>query len=95
MRVLVVPGAPLVRSGPYRWMEHPNYIAVALELLAGPMMFGAWRTACAISTLNAIALGVRIRAEERALDRASSGRELRPMTGHLQLMEVERRLKWG
>ncbi|HET9325920.1 MAG TPA: isoprenylcysteine carboxylmethyltransferase family protein [Candidatus Eisenbacteria bacterium] len=67
VRILVVPGAPLVRTGPYRWLRHPNYVAVVIELMAGPMLFGAWRTALLISALNAIALTIRIRAEERAL----------------------------
>jgi len=75
VRVWVVPGMPLVRRGPYRWMRHPNYVAVAIELIAAPLMFGAWRTAAAISALNAAALAVRIRAEERAL----RGAQLDPM----------------
>jgi len=66
-RVLVVPGAPLVRTGPYRWLKHPNYVAVVVELIAAPMLFGAWRTALAVSLLNAAALTIRIRCEERAL----------------------------
>ena len=66
-RVLVLPGAPLVRRGPYRWLRHPNYVAVAIEFLAAPLMFGAWRTALAFSLANAVMLGVRIRSEERAL----------------------------
>jgi len=67
VRVLVVPGAPLVRTGPYRFLRHPNYVAVVMELVAAPMIFGAWRTAVAVSLLNAIALLVRIRCEEKAL----------------------------
>ena len=67
VRVLVVPGAALVRSGPYRWLRHPNYVAVAIELVAAPMLFGAWRTAVVVTLLNAVALGVRIRCEEKAL----------------------------
>lgn len=66
-RVLVLPGAPLVRSGPYRWLRHPNYVAVVAELAAAPMMFGAWRTALAASALNLAALAIRVRVEERAL----------------------------
>ena len=66
-RVLVLPGVPLVRRGPYRWMRHPNYLAVVVELLAAPLMFGAWRTALAFSAANLFALRVRIRCEERAL----------------------------
>ena len=67
VRVLAIPGAPLVRRGPYRFWRHPNYLAVTLELLAAPLLFGAWRTALGVSVLNAVALGVRIRVEERAL----------------------------
>ena len=70
VRILVIPGAPLVKRGPYGWLQHPNYLAVVLELIAGPMMFGAWRTAAAVSALNAIALWIRVRAENRALGRA-------------------------
>ena len=67
VRVLVVPGAPLVRTGPYRFLRHPNYVAVVMELLAAPLIFGAWRTALVVSALNAVALWIRIRCEERAL----------------------------
>jgi methyltransferase len=48
-------------------MRHPNYLAVIVELLAAPLMFGAWRTAVAISLLDLVALGIRIHAEEVAL----------------------------
>jgi methyltransferase len=67
VRVLVVPGAPLVRTGPYRYLRHPNYVAVVMELLAAPLIFGAWRTAILVSALNGVALWIRIRCEERAL----------------------------
>jgi methyltransferase len=70
VRIYVIPGVARVRSGVYRFMRHPNYLAVVIELLAAPMIFGAWRTALAASALNAIALTVRIRAEEDALRRA-------------------------
>ena len=67
-RVWVVPGEhPLVRSGPYRWLRHPAYVAVTLELLAAPLMFGAWRTAIGAGAFNAVLLSLRIRDEERAL----------------------------
>lgn len=65
--IWVLPAAPLVKRGPYRFLRHPNYVAVAIELLAAPMMFGAWRTAILVSALNLFALSIRIRAEERAL----------------------------
>ncbi len=67
-RILVVPGEPLVRRGPYRYVRHPNYIAVAAELASVPMLFGAWVTAVVATALNAaLLLGVRIPAEDRAL----------------------------
>ena len=66
-RVLVLAGAPRVRHGPYRWLRHPNYLAVVIEFIAAPLMFGAWRTALAFSLANLLALTVRIRCEERAL----------------------------
>ncbi len=72
VRIWVVPGLAPVRSGPYRFARHPNYVAVAVELLAAPLMFGAWRTAVGISALNLVALAVRIRAEERALAGAAA-----------------------
>ncbi|HEY6572729.1 MAG TPA: isoprenylcysteine carboxylmethyltransferase family protein, partial [Candidatus Eisenbacteria bacterium] len=60
-------GEPRVRRGPYRFLAHPNYLGVVLELAAIPLLFGAWRTALAAGILNAILLAVRIRAEARAL----------------------------
>jgi len=67
VKIWVLPGEPLVERGPYRWLRHPNYVAVVLELIAAPMMFGAWRTTIVITLLNALALRVRIREEEKAL----------------------------
>lgn len=67
VRILVVPGAKLVRAGPYRLFPHPNYVVVAVEVLTLPLIFGAWTTALVFSVLNAAFLYVRIRAENRAL----------------------------
>jgi methyltransferase len=67
VRILVVPGGKLVRSGPYRYFPHPNYVVVAAEVLTFPLIFGAWITAVVFSILNSAFLYVRIRAEERAL----------------------------
>jgi len=66
-RVLVVPDSRLVRSGPYRYFPHPNYVVVAVEILMFPLIFGAWITAIVFSILNAALLFVRIRTENRAL----------------------------
>lgn len=69
-RVIVVPGMPLVRRGIYRWerMRHPNYLIVAIEGVALPLVHTAWITALVFTVLNAILLlGFRIPAENRAL----------------------------
>lgn len=68
-RVIVVPGLPRVTGGPYRWMGHPNYVAVAAEGLALPLVHGAWATALVFTVLNAALMAVRIRCEDRALAR--------------------------
>ena len=69
-RIIVVPGLPPVTRGPYRYLRHPNYVAVVLELAAVPLIHGAWVTALAFSLGNAVLLLVRIRAEEAALGTA-------------------------
>ena len=66
-RVIVVPGMPPVTSGPYRFLRHPNYVAVVLELLVVPLIHGAWVTSAVFTVGNAALLFVRIRAEEAAL----------------------------
>jgi methyltransferase len=67
-RVIVVPGLPLVRRGPYRLLPHPNYVAVVLEGIVLPLVATGWLTALAFTLLNAVLLlGFRIPAEERAL----------------------------
>ncbi|MHB1047256.1 MAG: isoprenylcysteine carboxyl methyltransferase family protein [Thermoanaerobaculia bacterium] len=68
-RVIVVPGVSPVTSGPYRFLRHPNYLAVVLEMAAVPLTHGAWLTALVFSALNAALLAHRIPAEERALGR--------------------------
>jgi methyltransferase len=66
-RIIVLPGAPLVSSGPYRFMRHPNYMIVIAEIAILPLAFGLWGTALAFSVANAAILAIRIRAEARAL----------------------------
>lgn len=66
-RVIVLPGALRIRGGPYRFLPHPNYVAVVVEGIALPLVHGAWVTAIVFSVLNAWLLTVRIRTEDRAL----------------------------
>ena len=70
-RVIVVPGAPLVARGPYRWLRHPNYVAVVVEGAALPLVHSAWMTALGFTVLNGLLLTVRIRCEEAALATAA------------------------
>jgi methyltransferase len=71
-RVIVLPRTPLVAHGPYRFLRHPNYLAVTLEIAAIPLAHSAWITAAVFSALNAALLLVRIRVENRALREVAS-----------------------
>lgn len=66
-RVIVAPGLPRVTSGPYRFLSHPNYVAVVVEGVALPLVHSAWITALVFTLCNAVLLSVRIRVENRAL----------------------------
>ncbi len=66
-RVIVIPGLPLVKRGPYRWLSHPNYVAVVVEGFALPLVHTAWITASVFTVLNAALLRVRVRVENAAL----------------------------
>lgn len=66
-KVVVVPGAPRVASGPYRRLRHPNYVAVAIEGVCLPLVHSAWITATVFTVCNALLLRTRIRVEEQAL----------------------------
>ena len=66
-RVMVVPGAKRIRAGPYRFLNHPNYLIVCGEIAVVPLMFGAWPLAVIASALNLLALRTRIRVENQAL----------------------------
>ena len=72
-RVILMPGAPRVKRGPYRWFRHPNYAVVAAEIALLPLAFGAWRMALLFSVLNALLLAHRIRIENAALASARAG----------------------
>ncbi|TLF64883.1 isoprenylcysteine carboxyl methyltransferase family protein, partial [Bacillus spizizenii] len=67
-KILVVPGAELVKKGPYKWMKHPNYTVVILEILLIPLLYQAYVTMCLFSIVNAVLLTVRIRTEDKALE---------------------------
>lgn len=77
-RVIVVPGRQRVKRGPYRWLHHPNYVAVVIEGFALPLVHTAWVTALAFTVLNAVLLlAFRLPVENRALESlepATSGR---------------------
>jgi methyltransferase len=66
-RIIVLPGEPLVRRGPYRWLPHPNYLVVVGEIAVLPLVFGMPAYAAIFSVLNALVLWIRIRAESTAL----------------------------
>jgi methyltransferase len=66
-RVIVVPGAARVTGGPYRYLSHPNYVAVALEGVALPLVHSAWITAVVFTVLNAALMMARIKVENAAL----------------------------
>jgi methyltransferase len=66
-RVITIADAPLVTSGPYRLLRHPNYLVVALEIPVLPLAFGLWEIALGFTALNLLLLGYRIRFEDRVL----------------------------
>lgn len=65
-RILVMPREQPVHKGPFRWLRHPNYVGVVLELLSFPLLFGAWRCALTTTVANGLLLGWRVRKEEQA-----------------------------
>jgi len=66
-RIIVLPEAPLVKAGPYRFVSHPNYVVVVAEIATLPLIWGLWPVALIFSALNAAVLFIRIREENRAL----------------------------
>jgi methyltransferase len=66
-RIITVPGAPLIRRGPYRYLRHPNYLLVVGEIALLPLVFGEVEIAIVFSILNFALLFWRIRIEDRAL----------------------------
>ena len=86
-RVIVIPGLPAVASGPYRFVRHPNYVAVAIEVAVLPLVHCAWVTAIVATAANALLLAARIRHEEQAL--AATGDYRGRLAGRARL------LPWG
>lgn len=66
-RIIILPGAPLVTGGPFRFVSHPNYLVVIGEIAVLPLVFGLWQVALVFSLLNGVVLFIRIRAENEAL----------------------------
>jgi methyltransferase len=71
-RVLWVPGSQRIVTGPFRFVRHPNYLAVVVELLALPLLAGAWRTAVVFAIANGVLLLVRVRVEDDAMRRLAA-----------------------
>lgn len=66
-RIIILPDAPLIDSGPFRFVKHPNYLLVIGEIAVLPLVFGLWPIALIFSLLNAAVLAIRISEEEKAL----------------------------
>jgi methyltransferase len=76
-RIIVLPDAPMVASGPYRYLSHPNYAIVAAEIAVLPLALHLYLLALVFTVLNALVLGIRIRAETRALAMIRERQQLR------------------
>jgi len=72
-KILVLPNHKLVIAGPYKFLRHPNYIAVIVEIAVIPLIFSCYLTACIFSVINFILLRRRIKIEENALRKTSIG----------------------
>lgn len=68
-KIIALPGGPLVRKGPYRFLKHPNYVVVLVEIFLYPALFGCWATAVLFGIANIFILRRRIRQEDMALGR--------------------------
>ncbi|KQL20197.1 isoprenylcysteine carboxyl methyltransferase family protein [Cytobacillus solani] len=74
-KIIVLPEGDIVKKGPYKYVKHPNYIIVSIELIVIPLLFQAYMTALLFTILNAIILSIRIPAEERALNSLTEYKE--------------------
>lgn len=75
-KILVLPGANVVKKGPFHFIRHPNYVVVTCEIIVIPLMFGAYFTAVVFTILNIIILSVRIPKEEAALREVTDYKEI-------------------
>jgi methyltransferase len=75
-KILVLPGANVVKKGPFHFIRHPNYVVVTCEIIVIPLMFGAYFTAVVFTILNVIILSVRIPKEEAALREVTDYKEI-------------------
>lgn len=80
-RVYHLPGAPLVRRGPYRWVSHPNYVVVQAEVIVLPLVVHLWWAALLFGVLQAVVLYWRIRVEERGLAQRRQDARFQPCGG--------------
>ncbi|WP_372368471.1 isoprenylcysteine carboxyl methyltransferase family protein [Candidatus Uabimicrobium sp. HlEnr_7] len=78
VKIIVIPESVPVAGGIYRYIRHPNYLGVIIEIVALPVIFGCWITAIVFSISNALVLLIRIRAEEQALQSVSEYKESLP-----------------
>jgi len=66
-RIITLDSLPLVKSGPYRFLNHPNYLETTLEVILGPLAFGAWRLAIVMGAIQIVVIGYKRRLEDRAI----------------------------
>ena len=71
-KIIILPGVNVVTKGPYKYLRHPNYLVVSIEIALLPLMFQAYFTAICFTILNALMLCIRIPTEERALKKATN-----------------------
>lgn len=75
-KVLILPNETIIKKGPYKFMRHPNYVVVALELVLIPLLFNAYITALVFTLLNILILSIRIPIEEKALQEGTNYHDL-------------------
>lgn len=71
-KIIIMPNVNIISSGPYKFIRHPNYLVVVIELLVVPLMFNAYFTAVIFTLLNMVVLSIRIPIEEKALIRETN-----------------------